>query len=144
MSFAIGASAYSGGEMGPCGIASPAAPRLRTSLTLSVVRRRGIVHGELARTQRDWRRALAAAADGPAAADWLPVVFIIGQAVQPGSDLMLPVPLELVDQLGVPVNVHARTIDVVCRVGLVALIYVLASVRVRFPASGRNAALAVP
>src|SRR6185437_2855751 len=84
---------------------------------LAVVRRRGVVHGELARAERDRRRALASAADGPAAADWLPVVLIIGQAVQPGPKLMLPVPLELVDQFGVPVNVHARTIDVavLCR-----------------------------
>jgi hypothetical protein len=108
------------------------------------VRWRGIVHGELARAERDWRRALAAAADGPAAADWLPVVFIIGQAVQPGPELMLPVPLELVDQFGVPVNVHARTIDVVvsrrpCSVDLCA------GERPREPVTAEvNAALAVP
>jgi len=41
----------------------------------------GVVHRELARAGRDRRRALAAAADGPAARDRLPEVLIIGQAI---------------------------------------------------------------
>jgi hypothetical protein len=73
-----------------------------------VAGRHGVVHGELARPDGDRCRALAARADGPAAGDWLPEVLIIGQPVQSGPKLMPPVPLKLVDQLGVPVNVHAR------------------------------------
>jgi hypothetical protein len=163
-SFAIGASAYSGGEMAPCGWASPgcaeaahvADPRIVPLIELAqrsvggarvaegwviggpatemgcgrwpervdevrkppgdcgdglaIVRRAGVVHGELARAERDGRRALAAGADGPAAGDRLPEVLVIGKAIEPGPKLVLPMPLELIDQLGVPINIHARTL----------------------------------
>jgi hypothetical protein len=39
-----------------------------------LARRHGVVHGELARSEGDRRRALAAAADGPATGDRLPGV----------------------------------------------------------------------
>ena len=77
---------------------------------LALVRWLGVVHGELAPAERDRRGALAAAAEGPAATGRLPEVLIIGQAVQPGPELVLPVPFELIDELGVPVNDHPRTI----------------------------------
>jgi len=50
-------------------------------------------------------------AEGPAAGDRLPEVLIIGQPVQPGPELVLPVRFKLIDHLGVPINVHAGTID---------------------------------
>src|SRR5258705_6119181 len=78
---------------------------------LAVVRRLGAVHGELARAQRHRRRTLAAAAERPAARNRLAEGLLIGQPVPSPTKLMPPVPLKLIDQLGVPVNVHALTLE---------------------------------
>jgi hypothetical protein len=37
---------------------------------------------------------------------------VIGQPVEPGPELMLPVRLNLIDNLGVPVDVHPKMVDV--------------------------------
>lgn len=79
---------------------------------LAVVRRRGVVHGELAGTERHRRCALGAAGEGPALGNRLPEVFVVGQPVEPGSELTFPVPLELIEEFGVPVDVHASTLEI--------------------------------
>ena len=79
---------------------------------LAIVRRWGIVHRELAGAERHRRCALGTAGEGPAAGNRLPKVFVVGQAVQPGPELMLPVPLELIEEFGIPVDVHASTLEI--------------------------------
>src|SRR5580658_4712776 len=66
-----------------------------------------VLQDELASAKRFGHRAVRAGADAPAARHRLPEVLLVGQPVQPRAELMLPVPLELADQLLIPVDVHA-------------------------------------
>lgn len=47
-------------------------------------------------------RGQAAGADAPGARDWLPEVLIVGEPSQARVELVLPVPLELIAQKGIP------------------------------------------
>src|SRR5829696_2705921 len=79
---------------------------------LAIEWRPGVVHRELAGAKPHRRCADAAAGEGPAARNRLPKVFVVGQPVQPWPELMFPMPLDLIEEFGVPVDVHASTLEI--------------------------------
>jgi uncharacterized membrane protein len=75
--------------------------------------RYGEIDGERAGTRRDRRGACAAGPDVPGSGDRLPAVLLVGQPVQPGAEVPAPVPVELIGQLLVPVDVHGLTLGTI-------------------------------
>src|SRR5260221_12938524 len=61
--------------------------------------------------RRSRRRRGATLAQAPAARDGLPEILLIGQPLEPGPKLVLPVPVELFDHLVAPVDIHSPTLD---------------------------------
>jgi hypothetical protein len=78
----------------------------------------GAVYGEVAGADRDRRQAFAAAADCPAARDRLPKVLVVGQAVQPGPELLLPVRLKLVQLVGPDSTSQGQSLRTATREGV--------------------------
>src|SRR5262249_46952972 len=98
------------GSFAPTGTRSPAAPRARTpgqpdvELGLKLVERGGRAAGILPGTDLHGRRRAAARLHAPGVRHRRPEVLVVGEAIEPGSELMVPVELPLLAQRAVPVE----------------------------------------